>query len=116
LPLASLLLQPSINDTAGIDETIQPSNEELVVAVPPSLPTPAEPISVVDQGTVNDSANLVPIVLMRTNADGEQMFIPGLYVPARSESIDLSQLSQAQQRAVRTVLGMEKPPETQTPF
>ena len=70
----------------------------------------------VDPGTTHASAGFVPIVLVRTNADGEQVFVPGLYIPERSESIDFSRLSQAQQRAVRVVLGLQKKPETRRPI
>ena len=111
--VASLL---STNGAASKGVTMQPSQDKLVVVAPPSVPQPAERNSVLDPGTANDGAQIVPIMFVRTNAAGEQVLVHGLYVPQRSESIDISQLSQVQQRAVRTVLGMAKPPETQRPF
>ena len=115
--VASVLLQPSASGTARIDETGQRTTPmNIVVTAPPPVPTPRESVQEVDPGTTIASSHLVPILLVGTNADGEPVFVPGLYVPERHVSVDVSQLSQAQQRAVRTVLGLEKPHETQRPF
>ncbi len=115
--VASLFLHPSISSTARIDKTThRTSNENIVVVAPPLVPAPAELTVEVDPGTTNAFSDLVPILLVGTNVDGEQVFVPALYVPARPESVLVSQLSQVQQRAVRAVLGLEKPSETQMPF
>ena len=66
--------------------------------------------------TTEPSASFVKIVLVGTNVDGDQVLMPGLYIPERSESIDLSRLSQAEQRAVREVLGLQKKPRMQRPI
>lgn len=92
------------------------AGEQRVVERAPFDPSPTKPGSMVDQGTMHAGAGFVPIVLVRTNTNGEQMLVAGLYIPERSESIALSRLSQAQQRAVRMVLGLKKKSETRMPI
>lgn len=114
---AFALLRPSPSDIApaGMPTPAAPSEIDLVAA-PPSGPGPVVPNHAVSPSATHGSSDIVPIVLLHTNADGEQVLIPGLYIPERSESIDFSRLSQAQQRAVRAVLGLEKKPDTRRPI
>jgi hypothetical protein len=127
--LASGLLQPAgdqFNPSGGGDEAIteavpsvpepiEPSRDLVPQAIAAEAPQETER----GEGTpivANFDTRVIPIMLVRTGADGEQQLVPGLYIPEHSESIDLSQLSEAQQRAVRKVLGLPKQRERRKPI
>lgn len=52
------------------------------------------------------AAGALPVMLVRTSANGKPVLVPGLYVPRRKQRVEFSQLKPVQQRAVLTVLGL----------
>ena len=118
--VSGLLRSPARELAVDDKTTPSESEEKLVVESPRSVPESGESIvpvrSTEDPDARQPGTGFIPIVMTGINADGEQISIPAWYLPERSESIDFSQLSPAQQRAVREVLGLKDSPENQRPI
>lgn len=115
--LASGLHRPPPSETGPLGMTQQSAiGDRAVVETPPIVPEFAEPNGIIDPDALHAIAGARPIIFVRINADGEQVSIPGWYIPPRSKSIDFSLLSPAQQRAVREVLGLKQGTETRKPI
>ena len=105
---------PSVS-VPSVSEPIEPSPDPVPETSASEKPWAAERNETTPR-FANLEARVIPIMLVRTTADGEQKLVPGLYIPEHSQSIDLSQLSEAQQRAIREVLGLPKQRERRKPI
>jgi hypothetical protein len=107
-PKRARSIVPRVNETNDHQPGGRPFNDSL------AKPSPGEPLLtlVAPASDVAHGSPVVPVFITVPEGDRQRVIAAGIYVPERTQEVDLSNLSPAEQHAVRQVLDI---PEDQIP-